>query len=84
MEYELAQLTSQIKPLDKEWLARAQERLDSLTKPQGSLGRLEELAAKYVAIREEMFPPPWKSSGWWCLPGTTAWWSKKSVPTPRK
>ncbi len=56
MEYELAQLTSQIKPLDPEWTARAQERLDSLTKPPGSLGRLEELAARYVAIREEMFP----------------------------
>ncbi len=56
MEYELAQLTSQIKPLDKAWLARAQERLDSLTKPQGSLGRLEELAARYVAIRQELLP----------------------------
>jgi|UniRef100_A0A7V6DQH8 nicotinate-nucleotide--dimethylbenzimidazole phosphoribosyltransferase len=57
MEYELAQLTSQIKPLDPAWAARAQERLDSLTKPVGSLGRLEELAAQYVAIREELFPP---------------------------
>jgi nicotinate-nucleotide--dimethylbenzimidazole phosphoribosyltransferase len=57
MEYELAQLTSQIKPLDPAWTARAQERLDSLTKPVGALGRLEELAAKYVAIREELFPP---------------------------
>jgi nicotinate-nucleotide--dimethylbenzimidazole phosphoribosyltransferase len=56
MEYELAQLTSQIKPLDPEWTRRAQERLDSLTKPPGSLGKLEELAARYVAIREEMFP----------------------------
>lgn len=56
MEYELVQLTSQIKPLDPEWLTRAQERLDSLTKPPGSLGRLEELAARYVAIREEIFP----------------------------
>jgi nicotinate-nucleotide--dimethylbenzimidazole phosphoribosyltransferase len=57
MEYKLAQLTSQIKPLNPEWTARAQERLDSLTKPVGSLGRLEELAAQYVAIREELFPP---------------------------
>ncbi len=56
MEYELAQLTSQIRHLDPEWTARAQERLDSLTKPPGSLGKLEELAARYVAIREEMFP----------------------------
>uniref|UniRef100_A0A7C3Z7Q1 Nicotinate-nucleotide--dimethylbenzimidazole phosphoribosyltransferase n=1 Tax=Desulfobacca acetoxidans TaxID=60893 RepID=A0A7C3Z7Q1_9BACT len=57
MEYELAQLTAQIKPLDPQWTARAQERLDSLTKPPGSLGRLEELAAQYAAIREEIFPP---------------------------
>jgi len=56
MEYELAQLTSQITPLDPQWTARAQERLDSLTKPPGSLGKLEELAARYVAIREEFFP----------------------------
>lgn len=56
MEYELAQLTSRIKPLDPGWKVRAQERLDSLTKPPGSLGRLEELAARYVAIREEISP----------------------------
>ena len=56
MEYELAQLTSQIKPLNPQWTVRAQERLDSLTKPPGSLGKLEELAARYVAIREEMLP----------------------------
>jgi nicotinate-nucleotide--dimethylbenzimidazole phosphoribosyltransferase len=53
----LNDLVSQIRPLDPAWLARARERLDSLTKPPGSLGRLEELAARYVAIREETFPP---------------------------
>ena len=57
MESELAQLIDQIKPVDPAWLTKAQERLDSLTKPLGSLGRLEELAARYVAVREEMFPP---------------------------
>jgi len=45
-----------IKPLDASYRKKAQERLDSLTKPQGSLGRLEELAAQIVAIREEMRP----------------------------
>ena len=32
------------------------ERLDRLTKPQGSLGRLEALASHYVAITEELTP----------------------------
>jgi nicotinate-nucleotide--dimethylbenzimidazole phosphoribosyltransferase len=33
-----------------------QKRLDQLTKPQGSLGRLEEAAARYVAIRGDANP----------------------------
>ncbi len=53
---ELSQIISQIEPVDPAWLARAQERLDSLTKPPGSLGRLEELAARYVAIRQDPMP----------------------------
>ena len=53
---ELTQIISQIAPVDPAWLARAQERLDSLTKPPGSLGRLEELAARYVAIRQDLMP----------------------------
>lgn len=56
MMTELSQIISQIEPLDPAWLATAQERLDSLTKPQGSLGRLEELAARYVAIRRDPMP----------------------------
>lgn len=45
-----------IQPLNPEWLAKAQAHLDQLTKPRGSLGRLEELAAWYVAVREELMP----------------------------
>jgi len=57
MSKELLQKTlAAIKPLDPSWRARAQERLDQLTKPRGSLGRLEDLAAWYVTVREEMFP----------------------------
>ncbi len=56
MMNELSQIISQIEPVDPAWLARAQERLDSLTKPPGSLGRLEELAARYVAIRRDLMP----------------------------
>ena len=42
--------------LAPEWRARAVTRLNSLTKPLGSLGRLEEIAARLVAIREEERP----------------------------
>jgi len=35
-------------------MEKARERLDDLTKPRGSLGMLEELAARYVAIKEEI------------------------------
>ena len=63
MMTELSQIISQIEPVDPAWLARAQERLDSLTKPPGSLGRLEELAARYVAIRGELLAAPGKEAG---------------------
>jgi nicotinate-nucleotide--dimethylbenzimidazole phosphoribosyltransferase len=56
MMTELSQIISQIEPLDPAWEQRAQERLDALTKPRGSLGRLEELAARYVAITREPMP----------------------------
>jgi nicotinate-nucleotide--dimethylbenzimidazole phosphoribosyltransferase len=42
--------------LRHEWYERAGQRLNSLTKPLGSLGRLEEVAARIVAIREELQP----------------------------
>ncbi len=45
-----------IQPTDPRFLAQAQARLDRLTKPIGSLGRLEELAARYVMITGEMKP----------------------------
>jgi nicotinate-nucleotide--dimethylbenzimidazole phosphoribosyltransferase len=45
-----------IEPADREALKRAKARLDRLTKPVESLGRLEELAARYVAITREERP----------------------------
>jgi nicotinate-nucleotide--dimethylbenzimidazole phosphoribosyltransferase len=45
-----------IQRTDLRLLAQAQARLDRLTKPTGSLGRLEELAARYVMITGEMKP----------------------------
>ncbi len=46
----------QIHPLKEEYLKKAWEGLDNLTKPKGSLGRLEELAAQLVAIYENTMP----------------------------
>jgi len=39
-----------------DWQAFARAKLDSLTKPPGSLGRLEEIAAKIVSIRQQESP----------------------------
>ncbi len=45
-----------IHPISSKWFGIAQERWDSLTKPKRSLGMLEEIAARAVAIREEKLP----------------------------
>jgi nicotinate-nucleotide--dimethylbenzimidazole phosphoribosyltransferase len=45
-----------IKPLDKRVMAEAQSRQDMLTKPQGSLGRLEELSIKLAGIQDKPIP----------------------------
>ncbi|MCG6551074.1 MAG: nicotinate-nucleotide--dimethylbenzimidazole phosphoribosyltransferase [Candidatus Magnetominusculus sp. LBB02] len=45
-----------IMPLKKEFFYKAQGRLDILTKPQGSLGQLEQFAARLVAIYEDAMP----------------------------
>jgi nicotinate-nucleotide--dimethylbenzimidazole phosphoribosyltransferase len=49
-------LLSRIQTPDRQLLVKAQSRLDRLTKPLGSLGRLEELAARYVMITGELKP----------------------------
>lgn len=45
-----------IKGLDHEVMDRVQARLDSLTKPLGSLGTLEEITKRMAGITGEMFP----------------------------
>ena len=42
--------------LDYKLMEEAQNRLDNLTKPQGSLGRLEELAKLIVGITRKREP----------------------------
>jgi nicotinate-nucleotide--dimethylbenzimidazole phosphoribosyltransferase len=49
-------LLSRIQTPDRQLLVKAQSRLDRLTKPLRSLGRLEELAARYVLITGELKP----------------------------
>ncbi|KKN05456.1 hypothetical protein LCGC14_1087130 [marine sediment metagenome] len=52
----LKDTVSKIKPLDKEVMEQAQERLDNLTKPLGSLGYLEQLAKQVCGITGTLTP----------------------------
>lgn len=52
----LNQTIDKISPLDLSIQTEAQKRLDSLTKPQGSLGKLEELARR-IAVIQGKVPP---------------------------
>jgi nicotinate-nucleotide--dimethylbenzimidazole phosphoribosyltransferase len=45
-----------IRPVDPLSVARARDRLDRLTKPRGSLGRLEEIAARLCGIQTTIRP----------------------------
>ena len=45
-----------IRPLDQAWRLKAQQRLNEQTRPQGSLGRLEEAITKFVAIQKNERP----------------------------
>jgi nicotinate-nucleotide--dimethylbenzimidazole phosphoribosyltransferase len=47
------ELIQGIQPPSEEWRQRARRRLDTLTKPIGSLGRLEDIVAQVAAIRGE-------------------------------
>lgn len=47
----LARVVSSVEPIDTRWEGLAWQRLDSLTKPQRSLGRIETLAAQLSAMQ---------------------------------
>lgn len=47
-----------IEPVSESWRAHARHRLDKLTKPLGSLGRLEDIAAQFLAIRRDRWQEP--------------------------
>ncbi len=52
----LSDALASIAPIDSVLLEKAQARLDTLTKPKDSLGRLEEFARKVVGITGELRP----------------------------
>ncbi|MBA1335448.1 MAG: Nicotinate-nucleotide--dimethylbenzimidazole phosphoribosyltransferase [Firmicutes bacterium] len=49
------EVSSGIRPLDQEKMKAARARVDNLTKPVGSLGRLEDIAVQLSGITGEMF-----------------------------
>ena len=53
----LAETIGRIGPLDAAAMGDARARLDALTKPAGSLGRLEELAVQLAGITGHVPPP---------------------------
>ena len=54
----VSEIASTIKPPSEQWRAAARRHLDSLTKPPGSLGMLEDIAAQMVSIRREQSAHP--------------------------
>ncbi len=52
----LKDVIKEIQPVEKALLIKAQARLDNLSKPKESLGRLEEIAARLYAINEGSSP----------------------------
>jgi nicotinate-nucleotide--dimethylbenzimidazole phosphoribosyltransferase len=53
---QLARTIAAVQPADPISLARASDRLDRLTKPRGSLGRLEEIATRVCGIQRSVQP----------------------------
>jgi nicotinate-nucleotide--dimethylbenzimidazole phosphoribosyltransferase len=52
----IRKIIEKIEPIDQQMMEKTQKRLDFLTKPRGSLGRLEELAKIVVGIKRENSP----------------------------
>jgi nicotinate-nucleotide--dimethylbenzimidazole phosphoribosyltransferase len=56
MTWTLNKLIENIKPVDVNAMQSARARQDRLTKPQGSLGRLEELSIQVAGITAQPIP----------------------------
>lgn len=57
-ESTIEEITRGIEPPSELWRQRARAHLDTLTKPLGSLGQIEDFAAQIVSIRQERFTEP--------------------------
>lgn len=75
--------TFNIKTPDKKIIPALQDKIDNLTKPKGSLGRLEELAVQIGTIQQTLCPVL-KNPQNIVLPPTMASLSKGSAFPPRK
>src|SRR5258707_258143 len=58
------ELVGEIAAPDPKWLNQARSHLDNLTKPLGSLGRLEDIAARFIAIRNGEIVGPLKKAAY--------------------
>jgi len=56
MNEKIAKTIQKIKPINFKLMEKAQEKLDNLTKPQGSLGKLEDFARRIVGISGTLSP----------------------------
>jgi len=56
MNKKIKETIQKITPINFELMEKAQKRLDNLTKPQGSLGRLEDFAGQIVGISGNLNP----------------------------
>ena len=57
-QYDIEEVIGGIAAPPEDYLAQARARLDTLTKPKGSLGQLEDLAAQWFAIRQGNLTSP--------------------------
>ncbi|MCD6416044.1 MAG: nicotinate-nucleotide--dimethylbenzimidazole phosphoribosyltransferase [Planctomycetes bacterium] len=58
MAGKLEETIAAVRSVDRTLAPQARARLDSLTKPPGSLGRLEDLAVRYCLVTGSASPPP--------------------------
>src|SRR5277367_5570564 len=65
-QYDIEEVIGGIAAPPETYLAQARTHLDSLTKPLGSLGRLEDLAAQWFAIRQGNITGPVSKSVYVC------------------